>query len=328
MTIRPIGVFFFATAVIAAATAATAAEQGFAEMGGKLVRRCGTPDLGLSARKKIRMALEIFRGKNAWFTESQTPVDIPVHFHIIHDGASGKVSKKRIEAQIRVLNNAYEPHGFTFTMAAVNYHDKPKWYEMGHGSATEKAAKRTLRVEPKRNLNIYTAAPSDSLLGWATFPSKLRKNPKMDGVVLLHSTLPGGKKPFDQGDTGIHEVGHWLGLYHTFQEGCEALGDEIEDTPYEATPAYGIPEPERDTCPQPGLDPTKNFMDYGNDVHIDEFSTGQIRRIRDQVGTYRSDLLSKTVRKNIIQVIKDDDYGGGGATGTGGGGKGGWQPIQ
>ncbi|MEE9544978.1 MAG: hypothetical protein V3V55_05220, partial [Rhodospirillales bacterium] len=72
MTIRPIGVFFFATAVIAAAAAATAAEQGFAEMGGKLVRRCGTPDLGLSARKKIRMALEIFRGKNAWFTESQT----------------------------------------------------------------------------------------------------------------------------------------------------------------------------------------------------------------------------------------------------------------
>ena len=97
---------------------------------------------------------------------------------------------------------------------------------------------------------------------------------KRDGLVLNYQSLPktNPQGTYEEGDTAVHEVGHWLGLPHTF--GSASTCDDgdavtfgevtISDTPAEATAAFGCPIG-RDSCPDAaGLDPIHNFMDYTN----------------------------------------------------------------
>lgn len=71
---------------------------------------------------------------------------------------------------------------------------------------------------PFSSLSSFRAGEGTGLLGFSTFPWDYNNNSSMDGVVVLYSSLPRGTlAPYNKGRTLTHEVGHWLGLYHTFQ---------------------------------------------------------------------------------------------------------------
>jgi hypothetical protein len=251
--------------------------------------RCGTPRLTAEEADEVDAALTRAIAQSA--TVQATGGTINVYFHVIRKGTglvNGDVPDSHINDQIAVLNAAYASTGWGFKLAGTDRTTNATWYTMSPGSAAEQQAKSALRKGTADDLNIYSANPGGGLLGWATFPWSYASNPKNDGVVILYSSVPGGSAaPYNEGDTATHEVGHWMGLYHTFQNGCRNPGDSVSDTPYERSSAYGCPTG-RDTCrTQSGLDPITNFMDYTDDACMFEFTGGQDARMDSSFTSYR-----------------------------------------
>lgn len=253
-----------------------------------LTRRCGTHP---SDAEVAAMEAD-FRGRlTSELPKQAASVSIPTWVHVITTSNNqGNVSDQRINQQIAILNDAFASANISFNLAGVTRTANNSWYSMGAGSSAEAQAKAALRKGGPETLNIYTAGIGGGLLGWATFPQWYNSDPKDDGVVLLNESMPGGNAaPYNLGDTGTHEVGHWLGLYHTFQGGCAKKtnqGDQVADTPAEKSPAYGCPAG-RNTCSSAGADPIYNFMDYTDDACMNHFTAGQATRMSDHWNLYR-----------------------------------------
>jgi hypothetical protein len=211
---------------------------------------------------------------------------INVYFHVIYSGSSGNLSSSDISNQISVLNAAYANTGWSFNLVATDYTSSETWFNGCYGSY-ESAMKSALHQGSADDLNLYSCNPSGGLLGWATFPWSYSSSPTQDGVVVLYSSLPGGSAaPYNLGDTATHEVGHWMGLYHTFQGGCSKNGDYVSDTEPEQSANYGCPTG-ADTCKGGGVDPITNFMDYTDDSCMNTFTSGQDTRMDSAFSAYR-----------------------------------------
>ena len=232
-------------------------------------------------------------------------VTIDTVFHVITAKPATPTQKDRytrlITAQLQALNDAYGGAGaaagspatpFRFAPLPTTYTANPAWTSLAYGSKETKAAKAALRQGGAATLNIYAVHLGGGLLGYATFPQHAKGGQLADdGVVILDESMPGGMAtPYAQGDTATHEVGHWLGLFHTFQSGCKGAGDYVGDTPAEAAPAFNCAaDSGRDSCPaEPGVDPIRNFMDYTEDACMNQFSTGQVQRMSSAWEAFRS----------------------------------------
>eukprot|EP00878_Enallax_costatus_P038555 GHUV01043879.1.p1 GENE.GHUV01043879.1~~GHUV01043879.1.p1 ORF type:complete len:149 (-),score=33.44 GHUV01043879.1:312-731(-) len=136
----------------------------------------------------------------------------------------GDASKEAVAKQLKALNDAYSTNSanagihWVFNVVKVTRTKGPDMCDQQN----EAIMKAKLRKGDKNALNLYiTDLSACGLLGYSSWPWDLRKKGLiMDGVVIHYDTLPGGQyRPYNLGRTGIHEIGHWLGLYHTFQNG-------------------------------------------------------------------------------------------------------------
>ncbi|KAG9123920.1 hypothetical protein FRC07_013494 [Ceratobasidium sp. 392] len=255
-------------------------------------RGCGTPHVP----EELKAAESHFASNKISVASNYTSVTptVKVYWHVIQAGnnlTQGNIPDAQVVQSLIAMNNHYN-RAINFKLAKITHTTNADWFNKAGPKTKEQAAmKNALRAGGPADLNVYTVGfktgPGLGLLGYATFPSSYAKRPKDDGVVILYSSVPGGTtQNYNLGMTLTHEVGHWLGLYHTFQDGCDGKGDYVSDTPAEAEPASGCPV-KRNTCPGAGEDPVQNFMDYSYDYCMTQFTPGQVKRFRSQIKTYR-----------------------------------------
>jgi len=276
---------------------------------------CNTKDLTVEEMAEVDQAIASYRVQSMMSLGSTVEeIVIKVFWHQFKPSGgaseSSNYEQSVAEKSIQILNDAFggkeasynECSGFTyqafdatpFVFELEEYIEYENSAVFNLDSGTSKTYMENNRKGDCSTLNVFTG--KTGYLGFASFPNSCPKNGdfttvnnKSDSVKVSYGSLPDRKEyagQYDEGDTLTHEVGHWMGLYHTFQEGCNGSGDSVSDTPPEASPHFGC-QIGRDTCSGGGEDPIHNFMDYSDDCCMYRFSEKQISRMVDQAAIYR-----------------------------------------
>ncbi|KAF8643146.1 hypothetical protein AX16_009190 [Volvariella volvacea WC 439] len=231
-------------------------------------------------------------GPNLFRANNSAPVEIDVVWNVIAANGTregGWISTKTIKEQMRVVNQDFEGTGWSFRLTRTQRIFNKRYFSginitLGFEDPVFNEFTKRFRRGGPETLNIYSLELPLPILGVGTFPALYEELQNLDGILLHHYIVPGGPlPPYDLGRTLTHEIGHWLGLLHTFQGGCEEPGDFVSDTaPQEAETGdcnfrvmCGIP-----TTPN-------NFMDYNPDSCQTRFTAGQIQRMQEQTRAFR-----------------------------------------
>jgi len=174
--------------------------------------------------------------------------------------------------------------------------------------------------DPTKYLNIWIVYMNDGTLGYAQFPTvPSSSTPSIgdmagaggaanrDGVVFDYryiGTTGTATAPYNKGRTAVHEIGHWLGLWHIWgDDGTSCSGtDYVTDTPNQAGENYTCPTTNgavrTDACTStsPGVN-YQNYMDYSDDKCMVMFTAGQKARMQAcmQYCVRRTSLATSTV---------------------------------
>lgn len=247
---------------------------------------CGVREPDRQTVEFVESLLTDFR--KSFRAEEKATVRVPVVVHMITKGREGNYPNKVVERWIDNLNAGFSSTPFQFELVQVNRIHNRQWHEdCGVGTRNHANMTRRLAVNTAKTLNVYVCRPVPAT-GMGTFPFMFPHGDKRHSVVIHSSAMPHGQGRTEISTHGyvlVHEVGHYLGLFHTFQGGCQNR-DEVADTPGQSGPTNGC-HGFRDTCPEPGADAVTNYMDYANDLCWDQFTPGQIQRMVEMTALFR-----------------------------------------
>ncbi|KGQ03767.1 Extracellular metalloprotease [Beauveria bassiana D1-5] len=245
-----------------------------------------------------------------------TPINIDVYVHVVTGTEEGqkRASDPIIQKQIGVLNDAFQGN-FTFTLKDTDRKVNPVW-AAGDDPDNMAASLHKGDAATWNLILVDTIKERDGSTTLGRSSNPLFAGGSRDVSQVNIDTLPGGSIPsFNLGKTAVHEAGHWVGLVHTFQGGCDGLGDGVDDTPAERIASDSCTP--RDSCPdKPGLDPINNYMDYSPDSCLTNFTPGQFVRARQMWASKRARPVpgtpgsnDKSFRELEAEFCEENDLG-------------------
>ncbi len=256
-------------------------------------------------------------------------VTIPVVVHVIHTGQNvgngANLSVQRITSQIDILNQDYRrmnedadetPTEYVgiaadpevqFCLASKNPDGdissgitRHVYSNVPDIDYIENTIKPATSWDPDKYLNIWTIdMPNNSVIGYSYLPTPTIVGYPKDGVVIDYPNF-GYVDAGNRGRTCIHEVGHYLGLQHTWGAsdangdpiGCSS-DDGLTDTPSCSGPHYGCPDFGVTSCGT--VDMISNYMEYVNDDCMNLFTQQQKDVMQANLNGIRSDLTNSAL---------------------------------
>jgi hypothetical protein len=294
-------------------------------------RNCGVMEVHrrlLTESESYRVARSEIENQTIRFRSSERGavglVRIPVVVHVVAGSDDEDITDEQVHSQIDALNRDFRatnpdrsavPPAFEhlvadakveFYLATLDPSGNPtegitRTSTHNDSFGTDNAVKYSTQggksAWPTDNyLNIWVCQLRDGLLGYAQFPGGPAET---DGVVITHTafgTTGTATAPFNLGRTAVHEVGHYLNLFHIWGDDGSGCGgtDEVPDTPNQGSENVGKPTYPKISCNNgPSGDLFMDYMDYVDDDVMVMFTAGQVTRMRACLDSVRLPLWAK-----------------------------------
>ncbi len=276
----------------------------------------------------IQKGVADLKNKNLRASGHDSLTIIPVVIHVIHEGGPENISDAQIQSQIQIMNEDYgKLPGTNGDGAGVDTKVRFKLAQIDpngnctsgivrvysslttHNSYQRAMLKELSFWDNTKYMNIYLVKSiSGSVLGYSSFPG----GPADEDGMVVRSDVFGnmGTANGKLGRTASHEIGHWFGLYHTFNNGCGTDlctdGDYVCDTPPQDAPSFDCSDINSCSNDFPDVnDQKENYLNYTNDACKNMFTNGQKLRIHSTLNSIRTLIWSES---NLVATGTDSNY--------------------